>query len=481
MKTSKFVLLPLAYGITLLLAASQTQAIDVQGQVEDITQWTQDQVHDYLNKYQIAYDQNTNDQSLLETIKRYRDAAVATADIFVNDQAEAFRRLYEGLRIKLEKSYRLGQNDVQAVIDNIQHNLKELELQGDLTRERVKESLDKLKHDAIAKKHLTDAQWKEIREDIESSFASPTWYQRVFGTTRRFPEGSFYAWLEKSGIPQRLEKDRKLTKDQIDSITKILMSSVSSATNSVSDLSKLGSTDWWTKVSKDIEKNTKLKQDQVQDIIDTMKDEIYAYKIYATDKMNVAAGTSQHVLTKASEYMKNTGYNLYNALVHALDYRAQAKDNLRATASAASSYASGVSSDAANSAASLTRGVGDAFSGATDAVSSSASSVHSQVTGTVNDVKDSFGNYWRNHELNAYKKLGYTEAHIDWISSYLSNTFRDKSTVSKEAVQQALQNIRQYLVDSKVQTENRIDTHLKSFEDLIESWRKAVREDHDEL
>ena len=52
-------------------------------QVEDVTNWTKDQVQAYLDKYQITYDKN--DESLLDTVKMYRDAAVVNAWFFFGD------------------------------------------------------------------------------------------------------------------------------------------------------------------------------------------------------------------------------------------------------------------------------------------------------------------------------------------------------------------------------------------------------------
>ncbi|RCH82826.1 hypothetical protein CU098_000424, partial [Rhizopus stolonifer] len=67
--------------------------------------------------------------------------------------------------------------------------------------------------------------------------------------------------------------------------------------------------------------------------------------------------------------------------------------------------------------------------------------------------------------------VGYTEAHIDWIQNYLSQTFRDKKNYTKDTIYNTLRTVRQYLVQAKVQSLTHIDAQLKSLEELIEHWR----------
>jgi uncharacterized protein YgfB (UPF0149 family) len=104
--------------------------------------------------------------------------------------------------------------------------------------------------------------------------------------------------------------------------------------------------------------------------------------------------------------------------------------------------------------------------------------LRAKATEGVNDAQNSFGHYWRQKELDSYRKLGYTEAHIEWIQNYLSKTFTDKKNLTKDTVYNAVRTIRQYLVQAKVQTAAHIDAQLKSLEELIEYWRRhAVRDE----
>lgn len=413
---------------------------------------------------------------------------MVNAGLFTNDKTNIVQRLIDGLKIKLQKQYQLKANNIKAFTDDIQHELRQLELSGSLTQDKVKQSLNKLQHKAIKQKYVTAAQYKEIQKDLESSFASPTWFQRLFGpsTSGYFTDDSFHTWIS-STITQRLQENKNLTKDQIQAIVDTLKSAITSTSSSVQDLSKLASAAWWKQLSIDIEKNAKLKSGQVTGIVDSLKDEVNAYKIFAIDYAGEATDKSQHVFGTATKYLLDTGNYIYQALINPIKSSpAQVNSAVSVASSAAASAtnaagdsASSAANAAANSASSVAAAATDAAASATDAAGSSASVLRSQATQTVNTAKNSFGNFWRQKELETYKKIGYTEAHIDWVENYLSKTFQDKTHLAKDTVQQAIRTIRQYLVQAKVQTASHIDSQLKSIESLIESWRRTIV--HNEL
>ncbi|CEG76858.1 hypothetical protein RMATCC62417_11694 [Rhizopus microsporus] len=458
---AKFLSLSLAYAACLVLLATETQAKAKETRsVDDLSSWTKDQVQAYLDKYQIVYDKNANDDTLLTTVKKYRDAAMANANIFINNQSDVVNRLIDAAKIKLTSSYKLSSENANDLINDIQHSLKQLELSGALTRDKVKHSLDKLQHKAVKQKIITESQFKELAKDIEDSFYSPTWYQRLLNwapsTSDVFPDDSYHTWL-KSTITNRLQENKELTKEQIAGVVDTLKSAISSASTSASDLSKLGDAKWWQKLGNDLEKNAKLKQNQVESVIDSLRDEVTAYKIFAMDYASETSEQTQHVFARAGQYLKDTGNTIYEKVVHPL------KSN-SAAASASVSSAASVASEAATS--------------ATDAAAESASILRAKATESVNDAQNSFGHYWRQKELDSYRKLGYTEAHIEWIQNYLSKTFTDKKNLTKDTVYNAIRTIRQYLVQAKVQTAAHIDAQLKSLEELIEYWRRhAVRDE----
>lgn len=429
---------------------------------------------------------------------------MANAELFVNDKTSTVQRLIDSLKITLQKKYHLSADNVQAFSDDIQHELRQLELSGSLTQDKVKQSLDKLQHQAIKQKYVTEAQYKEIANNLQSSLAPPTWYQRVFsGPTRStFDDASFSSWIA-SSVTQRLQQNKDLTKDEINAVIDTVKKAVQSTTASAQDLSKLATAAWWKQLSHDLEKNAKLKQNQVSDVVESLKDEVNAYKIFAMDYAGDASKGSKSMLSSASKYLMDTGNSIYRAVVNPVKAKEAEAEAAASSASAAANAAtnsagysaSSLANAAANAAASATDAAGssasslraaasgavndaaNAASSATDAAGSSASSIRSQASQSVNNAKNSFGHFWRQKEIETYKKIGYTEAHIDWVENYLSKTFHDKTNLAKSTVQDAMRTIRQYLVNTKVQTAAHIDSQLKSLENLLESWRKTVVRD----
>lgn len=416
----------------------------------------------------------------MDTVQKYRDAAVANAGYFVNDKTNAIQSLIDGLKIKLEKHYKLSANTVQAFADDIQHELKQLELSGSLTQDKVKQSLDKLQHRAVKQKYVTAAQYQEIARDLESSFTTPTWFQRVFHTgpshSNHFSDDSFHTWIT-SSVTQRLQENKELTKTEIDAVVDTLKKAIANTSASVKDLSKLATPAWWKKFTTDLEKDAKIKSDQANRIVDSLKDEVNAYKIFAIDYAGDAAQQGQGYLAYASQYIKDTGNSIYQAVVHPLKANPDKEAEIHAALSTASSAAASATDAAGNSANAYYDSAASYAAAATDAAASSASVLRSQATQSVNHAKDSFGHFWRQKELETYKKIGYTEAHIDWIENYLTKTFTDKKNLAKDTVNSAVRTIRQYLVSAKVQTAAHIDSQLKSIEGLVESWRKTITRD----
>lgn len=420
----------------------------------------------------------------METAKRYRDAAVTNAGIFINDKTDGVTRLIDGLKIKLAKQYNLKTSNVDALSKDIAHELKQLQLHGALTHEKVKQALDQYKHNAIKQKYVTAAQWKEISNDIQGSFASPTWYQRIFGGgpahSKLFEDDSFHTWLSTS-ITQRLQENKELTKDEINFAVETLKEAISKSSSTTQDLSKLATASWWNQLTKDLEKKGKLKQAEAEKVIESLKDEVNAYKIFALDYTDEKKQQSQNILAAASQYIKDTGNNIYRAVVHPLQSNpkrdAQVREAVYTASSAAASATDAAAASASSAARAAASSASSAATAATDAAASTASVIRSESSQSVNRARDNFGHFWRQKELDTYKKIGYTEAHIDWIESYLAKTFQDRTNLAKETVHQAIRTIRQYLIQAKVQTAAHVDAQLKSLEGLIESWRRIVARD----
>ncbi|OBZ82609.1 hypothetical protein A0J61_09340 [Choanephora cucurbitarum] len=467
MKTSRYIALPLAYAACLLMVANQVQAKAATEQVEDIANWSKDQLQAYFDKYQITYDKN--DETLLETARRYRDAAATNANIFVNDKAGSISRLMDGIKIKLEKNYKLSANQLEGLYNDLSHELKQLELSGSLTQDKVKQALDQYQRQAIKQKYLTEAQYKQLSNDISSSFAQPSWYQRILGRDNHF-DTSFQTWMS-TNVVQRLQQNKELTKEEIDQVANVLKRAIEKSSNSLQDLATPA---WWKQLGKDLEKEGKLKQQQTEDILDSLRDEVYAYKIFATDYAGQTKQASQNALFNALHYLKDTGFGLYQAVLSPLK---RGQDQSYQAISTAQSAAHSATNAAGSSASSVVASMTDAAASATDAAASSASVLRSQATQSAYDAKDNFGRFWRQKEMETYRKIGYTEAHIDWIENYLSKTFHAKANFAKGTVQSAVNTIRQYLIQAKIQTAAHIDAQLKSLEGLIEHYRRTTVRD----
>ncbi|KAI9264825.1 hypothetical protein BY458DRAFT_513688 [Sporodiniella umbellata] len=447
---ANFVVLALAYYAFLTLSVTEAKE---QASLENVADWTKEQAQAYLDKYQIVTKNDQND--ILKTIQGYQDAAKANTEHFINNPSDPVNKIVQSAKNKLTSSFKLSTENVKALGKDIQHQLKQLELSGSLTQDKVKQSLDKLQHRVVRQKILSESQFKELSQDIQDRFsADPAWYQRLWNqvpsTSDLYHEDSYSTWV-KNKIAARLEENKELTKEEIQTVADTLRQAIA---GSASNLSQLGDSRWWKKVSNDLIKNAKLKEAQAESVVESLQDEVTAYKIFAMNYASEAVDDTNNFLNRAGSYIKDAGQQVYQAVVNT-----------------PSSSVSSAVSVAQSAAASATDAAGQAASSAVDAAGSSASSLHSQATQTAEDIKNSIGNFWRQKELETYRKVGYTEAHVEWIQNYLSKTFHNKASATKDTIFNAVRTIRQYLVQAKVQSLTHIDHQLKSLEDLIEHWR----------
>jgi hypothetical protein len=374
----------------------------------------------------------------MNTVKQYHDAAVSNFNSFFSDQDNQINRLMEALKLKLETQYKLASTNVDALIKDIKHRLTQLEISGHLTQDRVKNALDQMQHDAVKKKYITKTQWKDIATDLESSFAGPNWLQRILtgwggyvSDSSKFPEKSIHTWVDQH-VGKNLEQKKEFTQKQIQSVLEILGNSVRSATSA--DVTQLGNPEWWNKFKADLEASGKFKKEQIATLVEYIKNDVIGYKISMMDYGNIANDrpSQQHVFSVASKYIRDTGNSIYDAIRQPMKKKEASLDS---TISAASSAASSAAAKSTNI---------------------------------------DFGQFWKSKELDAYRKLGYTDANIKWIQDYLSQNFNRNTIYAKETVQNALQAIRQYMTDTKVQSAAAIEDQIKAFENLVNSWKRTL-------
>ncbi|KAI8388843.1 uncharacterized protein BYT42DRAFT_592548 [Radiomyces spectabilis] len=465
-----------------LCVAVFLQGAVARGAVEDITNWTKDQAAAYLDKYNIAYDKSSDDTSLLDTVKQYRDAAAYNAQIF----GDKIDRLLDGLKIKLQKQYNLADNNLQGLMDALQHDLRQLELHNELTKERVKQSLDKLHHRVVKQKYVSEAQWKEIANDLESSFESQTWYQKFLGKQPTFSgqDDAYHTWL--NSIANRLEKNKDLTKEQVQSV----LDTVREGVTSISDVSKVGNPAWWKQIQSKLEHKAKLTEEQAKSVATSIGPDINAYKIFAMEYAGYTYDQSQQMLAifmdklkesgqltqqKMNEIMKGVENSLRQlwpgGITDPTEHGAFATIKSAASSITADWDASSSSAAYSSSIESVKSAASSDFASATDVAGASITSAMSHAAQATNDWKSSFAHSWRDKERQAYKKIGYTEAHIDWIFNYLHKSFNDKKSFAKHNVDRVLNGIRDYLHSAKVQSSTQIEHQINHIEKMLEAFK----------
>ncbi|ORY98054.1 hypothetical protein BCR43DRAFT_504889 [Syncephalastrum racemosum] len=414
--------------------------------VEDISNWTRDQLQSYLDKYGIDYNVQ-KDSDLVSTVKSYRDAVADTAGMF-GDKVDS---VVSGLKIKLDEQKGMTQNNVNALVSELQHTLRQLELRGELSRDRVQQALDRLHKKAVHQKLVTETQWRDIYNEVSSPFGEQTWYQRVFQArpTDMDASTSLNRWLD--SVSERLVETKDMTQDQAATVVDQLRTSVAQ-----SDLSKLGDAHWRKKFQHRLEKQARISHEQSQDIIDAIQNDINAYKIFAMDYAGAAADHTRQWADWAMDTCHNT-YNTY--LAPYVDtylrpylpaaWQTQKDDTLSALRAAAES----MSNDWA----------------------ASSASVESRVTNAAQHWRDSFGQFWRERQQDYYRQLGYSEAQIDWMQTYLGKAFTDQKALTQANIDQTLQNVRHYLQDAQVQSNAQIQHQMDQLKLQLERWKNKLQ------
>ncbi|KAI7860717.1 hypothetical protein BDC45DRAFT_492660 [Circinella umbellata] len=439
---------------------------------QDVHADAREQALAFLRKYQIPYhhkkneisttgsisngaislfdNKNNNEEDqLLKTVKYYRDSAVMNLDLF----GEKIDRLLKGVRIKLEKQHQINKNTIGALIDLLQHALRRLELRGELSRENVFTELDKVKHKAIEKKLVTEAQWKQLVNDVAGSFATDAWYRRFLGgryhLQHETDDDGFYRW--KHHLKRRLkDKNKKLTPEQLDQT----LQTVQRAIHNTPDATKLANPRWWHRVEHDLKRTLKSSSpDEVKNVVDSVRDDVHAYKIFA---MDYAPEEAKHWFHDWCEYF----HDLWNDFVQWLVHQYRGEDT-REAARASSSYA-----------------VIEAHSRSVDSAAHSAESAIYSFTQAVDDTthhwKKSFAQFWLDQEKQAYKRIGYTEAHLKWLHDHLEKTIKSNTSLAKHNIDSTLYQVRRYLQEARVQSATQIEHQITRIQNLLEEWKRTL-------
>ncbi|KAI7877058.1 hypothetical protein K492DRAFT_239422 [Lichtheimia hyalospora FSU 10163] len=454
----------------------------------DISAWTNEQLHSFMDKYGITHRQKDKSvsESVADTVKYYKDAAATNAEIF----GTKVDHVIDGLKIKLEQQRQLSENNVANVIEGIQHRLRRLELQGELSRDRVAETLDRMHREAVQKKIVTESQWSDIYNDVLSSFEQrQAWYQRVINRKTDEASSSLNRWLQ--GVHDRLVTSASLTEKQANDVIANLRNSLVSTT----DVSHLGNKRFYHHLKHELQKKGDLRKDQIKTVMDQLHDDVTAYKVFAMDYLGDKYSNAQEWADDMGRKIKDTGSYTMDRVYDWINYidghvraylptvlgghrefydkdihnaKDSAYDTIRSAVSSVAADWKGSASAAARSKASIEA-----------EVSSSASSLHSEATDTINDWHKQFSDYWYDQEREFYRRMGYTEAQIEWVQHYLSKAFKDEAALTKSQVDRTLENIAHYLEDTRTQSRAQVQHQIDQLRLLIEQWRhKACEKGH---
>jgi hypothetical protein len=445
---------------------------------EETNEWTKDSLGSYFNKYKILYDKKADHRSLIDIAKSYKDAATSNTKIF----GSGVDNIISGFTNNIQKHAGLAENDVEGFITSLKHQLRQLELKGQLNKDRVRAVLDKAHIHAVRQKIMTESEWKKAYAFFESLYQPPTWYQRVLRIKPDVDDGadSLNNWIHSTS--DRISHLAGLTKEQSLAVRDQLRSSISKG-----DLFKLGDKAWVDDFVHSVSKKTELSKDQINHVVESITKDVNGYKIFALDYTGQAKDQALHWCCQVKNYLSDLWetiqrhvYYWYRRIQVNLGIKKQEPTKIlpsRVTDSFKSA-ASSIQSEWNASSKSKVR------SRSIESVKSRVSTAASHATSKINNfdfhhgksdsIKDSFAHFWRKKEHDAYRKLGYTEAHIDWIQNYLHKTFKNQKTSVKGRTDEAAIAIKRYLNDLGIQSPTQVDANVHKLKRHLESWRTLI-------
>lgn len=405
---------------------------------------------------------------MIDIAQSYKEAAAANAKYF----GESVDSIVSGFTDSFSKNSLLARNDAVGFLTNLKHELRQLELKGQLTKNRIEAVLDKAHTQAIRQKLMTEAEWQKAYSRFESRYQPAPWYQRVLGVKPVIDDGasSFNSWAQ--SITNHISRFGDLSKEQIKDIEEQVRASISNT-----DIQKLGDKAWLEDLSHSISEKTQLSNDQLEETINSINNDVQAYKIFALEYTGQAKEHAKNWIEQFKNYCEEIWYQI-KITYKRLQYRVRYALNIqkpkqaaqKATASV-KSVASSLSDDWHSSSKSMAR------SRTFHSAMSRASDVATHATQKIQDfdLKDSFGHFWRQKEHDAYRRLGYTEAHIDWIQNYLVKTLENQKTAVRGRADEAAIAIKRYLTDLGIQSPSQVDQNVHKLKRHMESWRTLVQ------
>ncbi|KAI8334614.1 hypothetical protein BC941DRAFT_431683 [Chlamydoabsidia padenii] len=448
MKLNKTLLLSSVALFLVLLLVRPTVA-DRAPSTQEAAEWTKDKIQGFLQKYNLDnyYNNNLVDEAALkQKLEEYQKTAKNNAHYF-GAKVDHFTN---SIKIELAKQTEISQHDMDGLVSDLQYHLRQLELQGQLTRDKVEQRVDKIQRKLAKNKSISESSWKAIKNNIQSEFSEqyyrPTFFQRVFSSsspsTAQAAKSSIDQWLD--SVHDRLQELRVLTDNQLQSVMEQLRQAVTH-----NNLHKVASKRWYERLYNRLQKRAKLTEKQMEQIKDTMESQVNSYKVFATDYVGTKTDQSK-------EWMEH----LYDYCHHAIE---------AATASVEDwvSYALARAHDAV-------KGLQHHQALVKDKAVTDLKDVKVSVEQKEQDWKKHFDQYWQNKHLEAYRRLGYSEAQIDHMKNSFSSAFANKQSMAQKNVEDTLDAMKQYMQGARVQTSAQIQAEIDKIKQQLEEWKAQL-------
>ncbi|KAI8097656.1 uncharacterized protein BX664DRAFT_347617 [Halteromyces radiatus] len=448
MKLNKLILLFSTILIILLALWITPVLTDQFSSPQEAADWTKDKVNAFLHKYNIGYDKQDDESKLTKKVQEYEKLARNNAHYF-GTKVDHF---INGIKINLEQQHEMTQHDIDGVLADVQHRLRQLELQGQLSRDKVDQAIDKVHHRLANKKSISESFWKTMKNDVSTQFAESyyrptTWYQRIFSSS---PSSSMKSAADdaKASIDQWLDhvqdslRDLKvLSENQVEAVMDQIRQAITDA-----NINKIASKHWYERLYHRLEKKAKLTELQAEQIKDTLEREINAYKVFASDYVGSKVGQSKawadDIYQQCCDMASSTKSSMEDWFYYIL---ARFHDSVKTLQHHQQQIKDKTAGDWK------------------DAKESAIKKEH--------DLKRDFDRYWQSKHLEAYRRLGYSEAQIDHMKKSIISMLSNQQSAAHRNIDQALDSLKQYMQNARVQTSSQIQAEIDKLKQQLDRWK----------
>ncbi|KAI9307059.1 hypothetical protein BJ944DRAFT_177200 [Cunninghamella echinulata] len=448
------------FSFVLVIFIAYSVTAETPSSFEQVSTWSKEQVNQFLNKYHLTNNYKNSDwDQVLKRVQRYQQEAKEDAKYF----GIKINHFLNGARIQLQENKDLNQQQLDGYINDMQHQLRQLELQGSLTSDKVQQTLDKYYRKLVKNKVISESTLAGLKNEIQSTFQStvhqpqPRWYQRIFSfkshpyTTHVEEEAanaksSVNQWLDH--VQERLKELNVLTNEQLDIIREQLNELITSKR-----LHKLASPHWYQRLYHRLEKHAQLTQDQLDQIKDTLEDEVNAYKIFVMDYLEETKEQTKQWMGGMYGYGCNV---IHQAKHHVEEWYHHFMEKLYDALSTSHTKSKAM--------------IQQSKENVKEKASSTVDDMKSSVKENQQDIKNQFDRYWKNKHLEAYRRLGYTEAQIDQIKNQWAQFIQQQ----QNSVDHSLDQLKNYLQSTKVQTSSQIQKDMQELKKQLDEWKNKI-------